>query len=277
MPKSKRNRVVALTKTKKKGREWKEKLIAQVRAAVEEYPSIYLFKYHNMRTEQFKELRQDLAASSKFVLGSTKMLAVALGKTEADELRTGLSRLSARIKGMVGLFFTSLSREEVEAAFKGFSHEDFARPGSKATHAFSLQAGPLSGPQGPLPHTLEPGLRKLGLATRLNKGVVELLKDHVVCQAGQVLDPHQASILRVFDIKMATFRLQLLACWHNDVYEDLAEDNGEDDDEGLGAGAEAHFDLSDEGCGDVEVIDDEEEGVEEEGAGGGPVAKAAAS
>ncbi|GFH23419.1 ribosome assembly factor mrt4 [Haematococcus lacustris] len=134
----------------------------------------------------------------RFVLGSTKMLAVALGKTEADELRTGLSRLSARIKGMVGLFFTSLSREEVEAAFKGFSHEDFARPGSKATHAFSLQ----------------PGLRKLGLTTRLNKGVVELLKDHVVCQAGQVLDPHQASILRVFDIKMATFRLQLLACWH---------------------------------------------------------------
>lgn len=28
-----------------------------------------------------------------------------------------------------------------------------------------------------------------------------------------MLDPHQSAILRVFDIKMATFRLKLLGCW----------------------------------------------------------------
>jgi hypothetical protein len=45
-------------------------------------------------------------------MGSNKMLQVALGKTEADEYRANLSRLSARLRGHVGLFFTSLPREE---------------------------------------------------------------------------------------------------------------------------------------------------------------------
>jgi hypothetical protein len=39
----------------------------------------------------------------RFIMGSTKMLAVALGKSEADEIRTNLSQLSARLKGQVSL------------------------------------------------------------------------------------------------------------------------------------------------------------------------------
>jgi mRNA turnover protein 4 len=69
---------------------------------------------------------------------------------------------------------------QVAEAFDGFVKEDFARAGAKASSEFRLEAGPLEGPHGPLPHTLEPQLRKLGLPTKLNKGVVELLADTVV-------------------------------------------------------------------------------------------------
>ncbi|GBF93536.1 hypothetical protein Rsub_06256 [Raphidocelis subcapitata] len=240
MPKSKRNKVVHLSKTKKKDREWKEGIITQVRNAVDNYPHVYVFKFHNMRNEKFKELRDELKDSSRFVMGSNKMLQVALGKTPADEYRTNLHLLSERLRGHVGLFFTTLPREEVAAVFSEFGHEDYARAGTAAAHDFKLTAGPLSGPHGPMAHTLEPQLRKHGLPTRLNKGVVELLADHTVCREGKALDPNQAALLRVFEVKMATFRFTLLAAWSadGDEYESLADDDGGDGD-GSGGGGDS--------------------------------------
>jgi mRNA turnover protein 4 len=49
-------------------------------------------------------------------MGSNKVLQVALGKTPADELRTNLSLLSAKLAGQVGLLFTRMSKDEVRTS-----------------------------------------------------------------------------------------------------------------------------------------------------------------
>ena len=72
-------------------------------------------------------------------------------------------RVSECLKGNVGLFLTSKSREEVERVFAEYRFEDFARAGGRALEAFELQEGPLEGPTGPLAHTLEPMLRQVCL------------------------------------------------------------------------------------------------------------------
>lgn len=53
-----------------------------------------------------------------------------------------------------------------------------------------------------------------------------------VCHEGQALDPNQAALLRVFEIKMATFRFTLLAAWADDEAEELA--GGDEDGSGDG-------------------------------------------
>lgn len=186
-------------------------------------------------------------------MGATRVLRVALATSGGDddedddeaekekdddddnegEYRKGLAALAEHLKGDVGLFFTDLERGEVESLFAEAEADDFARAGSRASEAFELPAGPLSHPEtgAPLPHTLEPSLRAAGLPTKLDRGVVTLLSDTVVCRKGDKLSPAQAQLLRAFGQKQARFSLRLLARWEKRSGEVEELDGGDDEDD----------------------------------------------
>ncbi len=56
MPKSKRNKVVSLTKVKKKGREAKEEMVENVQEALTNYKKCFVLSFENMRTGPFKKI-----------------------------------------------------------------------------------------------------------------------------------------------------------------------------------------------------------------------------
>lgn len=278
MPKSKRDRVVSLTQARKKDRAWKEGVVAQTRAAVDEFSRAYVFRTRNMRNDKFKALRESVRSQrSRFCMGATRVLRVALAKSgddeednEADEAdgadgennksendneeeyRKGLAALAEHLKGDVGLFFTDLPHDQVAALFAGAEADDFARAGSRAREAFELPAGPLCHPGTglPLAHTIEPALLAAGLSTKLDRGIVTLLSDTVVCRKGDKLTPGQAQLLRTFGQKQARFSLGLLAKWEKETGE-------VEEVEGGGGG----------GGGDDDSEDDDESGEEEDGDG----------
>lgn len=214
MPKSKRNRPVTLSKTKKKGREHKESIVNAIRETVEVYSSVYVFSFENMRNLKFKEFREQHKSSSRFFLGSNKVMQISLGRSAADELRPGIRKVSKLLHGNTGLFLTNLPKEEVHRIFNEFEEYDFARTGSDATERVELKDGPLE-----FTHEMEPFLRKQGMPVRLNKGVVELVSDFVVCEEGKPLSPESARILRLLGIKMATFKLHLICRWTPEDFE----------------------------------------------------------
>ncbi|KAG5625531.1 hypothetical protein H5410_010749 [Solanum commersonii] len=221
MPKSKRNRAVTLSKTKKKGKEHKENIVNSIRECAEKYSSAYVFSFENMRNLKFKEFRDQL----KFFLGSNKVMQVALGRSDSDEIRPGLHKISKLVRGDSGLCFTNLSKEEVQRLFNEYEEHDFARTGTTATEKVELQEGPLD----QFTHEMEPFLRKQGMPVRLNRGVVELVSDFVVCEEGRPLSPEAARILRLLGKKMATFRLHLLCRWSPDEFEIYREGLEESD------------------------------------------------
>ncbi|KAA0040776.1 mRNA turnover protein 4-like protein [Cucumis melo var. makuwa] len=134
---------------------------------------------------------------------------VSLGRSASDEIRPGLHKVSKLLHGNTGLCFTNLPKEEVERLFNEYEDYDYARTGSAASEKVELKEGPLE----QFSHEMEPSLRKLGLPVRLNKGVVELVSDFVVCEEGKSLSPESAGILRALGLRMAIFRLNLVCRW----------------------------------------------------------------
>jgi mRNA turnover protein 4 len=188
--------------------------------------------------------------------GRVSVMALSLGNSPEKEYKPGLHKITTQLHGQVGLFFTSWDPKETLDYFHSIKKPDFARAGSIATEEISLQSGPLTPiasaediAEGikptPFPASMEPHFRKLGLSTRLEKGVITMGGPQVVCRKGDTLTGEQAQILKLLGVKMSVFRVALRYIWDketsevkehdealdNRVEEEDAGKNGEDDEE----------------------------------------------
>eukprot|EP00943_MAST-04B_sp_MAST-4B-sp1_P006897 g6897.t1 len=216
MPKSKRKRNGALTKTEGKGAQLKMDLVEKVRDSVDNYKFLYVFSYENMRTNMFKKVRQQLKQSRLF-LGKNKVMQVALGRSEEEEYGDELMKISQQLSGNRGLLFSDTNVEAMKKIFNNSTQQDFARAGNVATETVQFEEGPLPS----MPHNMDEPLRKLGMPVMLKRGVVTLIKPFTVCEEGEALSPEQARILKHFNYKLAEFKLSLSCYWSEGVFHEI--------------------------------------------------------
>ena len=229
MPPSKRNRVVPTSKTRKNRKELTRRLAANVQEAAEKYSYIWVFDVQNTRNNFLKQVRTEFD-DSRIMMGKTKVLMVGLGQNAETECVAGVRALGPYVKGEVGLLFTNREPSEIEEYFENFLNQDFARSGSTATQEVRIPPGELrtqygvdGGEDDPLPLSIEPTMRKLGIPTRLVKGKVVLEErpdgamdddeeeGYVVCRNGDTLDSRQTSILKILGVRMSEFKIGLRA------------------------------------------------------------------
>ncbi|KAL8870664.1 MAG: hypothetical protein Q9174_003346 [Haloplaca sp. 1 TL-2023] len=221
MPKSKRAKVVHLTKTQKKGKELTLRLYANIRECIPNYPYIYVFSVENMRNNYLKDVRADLAGDSRIFFGKTRVMAKALGDSPSTEPHPSTSLLSPHLNGPCGLIFSSRTPSDLLAHFSTYHPLSYARAGCTATRDFVIPAGMLYTRAGeiaveddvPLAHGIEPTLRKLGVPTRLEKGRVMLDEEFQVCKEGQTLGSGQTTLLKMFGVATAEFGVEVRAWW----------------------------------------------------------------
>ncbi|KAK9764852.1 mRNA turnover and ribosome assembly protein [Basidiobolus ranarum] len=221
MPKSKRQKIVSLTKTESKGRADKEALFEQIRTCADEFNNIFVFSVENMRNYYLKDIRNEWK-SSRFFFGKNKVMAKALGNTEEEEYKEKLHHIADALIGDVGLLFTNKSVEEVKKFFEDYKQQDYPRSGYVATDEVVIPSGPVKrGAEDSFPHNMEPQLRGLGMPTMLKNGIVTLPVDYTICKVGDTLTPHQAQLLKLFYIQMAEFQVQLKCAWTNGEFEEF--------------------------------------------------------
>jgi len=221
MPVSKRARKVTLSQTSKKGREAKVNLVEQVRECVETFERCFVFSVNNMRNGKLKEVRNSWKHSRLF-FGKNKVIAIALGKDAKHEIADNIHRVSEKLVNEVGVLFTSKPKEDVLDWFSKKVEHDFARSGNKASSTVVIKKGPLT----QFSHAIEPHLRQLGLPTKLERGVVTMMRDHTVCKAGQIITPEQASVLKKLNVVLSQFYITIKSMWDkNDggIFEEFEE------------------------------------------------------
>ncbi|PWN42668.1 hypothetical protein IE81DRAFT_323216 [Ceraceosorus guamensis] len=215
MPKSRRDKVISLTRVSKKDRAAKASHMDLVRKAAQDHAYCWVFTIGSLRNTFLKEVR-DLWKGSRIFFGRNRLIAKALGESPEEEVRDGIHGVSKMLSGPVGLLFTDELPSAVIDWFETYERRDFARTGNKATQDVVLPSGPVmmrSDPPEALSHPLEPKLRKLGMPTELQRGVPTLLRDYKVCSKGQALTSEAAQILKLLLIQDATFQIVPLAYW----------------------------------------------------------------
>lgn len=212
-----------------------------------------------MRNTYLKDVRAQLSDSRLF-FGKTKVMAAALGRDPSTEPAPQTSLLAPHLGGAVGLLFSSHPPSYISNYFATFTPLDYARAGTVATRSFTLPAGVVYSRGGEIPaeedvpmaHSMEPGLRKLGVPTRLVKGKIVLGEDgeerYTVCREGEVLGSGQTTLLKMFGVATAEFRVVVKAYWSRDSGEVVVL---EGEDKGQGGGG-MEVDANDE------LVDDEE-------------------
>ncbi|KAA6408698.1 MAG: 60S acidic ribosomal P0 [Lasallia pustulata] len=194
MPKSKRAKVVHLSKTTKKGKPLTLKLFANIRSSISTYPYIFVFAVDNMRNTYLKDVRTDLSDSRLF-FGKTKITSYFASLHPLDYARAGTT-----------------------------APRTFALP---AGTLYSRGGAVAAEEDVPLSATVEATLRKLGVPTRLVKGRVELEAEYVVCREGEVLGARETSLLKMFGVAMAEFGVEIRAWWSKDTGEVTVVEEGE--------------------------------------------------
>ncbi|KAJ1509430.1 mRNA turnover and ribosome assembly protein [Coelomomyces lativittatus] len=209
MPKSKRQKVISLTKTIKKGKQFKQERFEKIKNACLNHRYTYLFVPHTMRNKEFKRLYECLK-DTMVCMGKTKLMTKALTSLKLE----GMDALTEQLHGMVGLMFSHEPPNDLKAQLDQWVGPVYARSGTKASQTVCLPAGLLRRNEETLPGALEPMLRKLGLPTSLTQGQVMLNSPYTICNKGDMLTPNQAHLLKHFYIQLGEFRVQL-KCYYD--------------------------------------------------------------
>ena len=225
MPKSKRNRVVPLSKVTKKGPgEKKERQVKNIQKYLKQYKFCYAFTYKNMTNLAMNSLKEYFK-DSVFMIGKNHVMQVGLGKTEEEEAKESSSKLNKYLKGNCGLFFTDKEPDDIITYFNEYSSPYYANVGSISKHTLILKRG-FDEHLADFPSSMESQFRQLGMNIKVDDGKFCLLDDYVVCQEGKALTPDQCKMCKHLDIYLDEFKIYIKAyLGNNGLFKEVEEDN----------------------------------------------------
>lgn len=208
MPRSKRSKLISLSKVEKRGKEFKTVCINNVHSLLDEFRFVWAVKIEHTRNRVIHEIRSDWKGS-RLLYGKKTLFQIALGDSPLKEYVDNINEFTKTLVGNTHLLFTNEDPETVKAYFTAFSKPIFCRAKTTSPMDFTIPEGIVYSRGGqipieedvPMPHNMEETLRtKYNIPTSIKAGKIILNEPFEVCKAGDKLDVKQALIMKQFGV-----------------------------------------------------------------------------
>jgi large subunit ribosomal protein LP0 len=178
---------------------------------LDEYPRILIVQADNVGSNQMQKIRQSIRGhDSVFIMGKKTLM--------RKKIRTCCSSkpllevLLSHVRGNVGLVFTTEDLKTVRDIVMSNRVEAPAKAGAIAPCDVRVPAGNTG--MGPEKTSF---FQALGIATKIQKGMVEIISDIDLIKKGQKVGPSEATLLNMLKISPFTYGLVLNQIYDNGV------------------------------------------------------------
>jgi len=180
----------------------------KIKALLDKYPKILICGADNVGSHHMQQIRTALRGKAVLLMGKNTMMRKAI--KEHSEKNKQLEALLPHIVKNIGFLFTDQDLSVVRDAVVAIKVPAIARAGSISPIDVVLPAGPTG---------LDPGqtsfMQALNIATKINKGQIEVVSDVHLVSKGDKVGPSEATLLQKLNIKPFTYGLIPIS-----VYED---------------------------------------------------------
>jgi len=197
--------------TKQKKAEYFERLIS----LLEEYPKILVVTCDNIGSAHMQKIRKTLRGKAILLMGKNTMIRRAI--------RQNLNRnpdwanILPLIFGNVGLVFTKNDLRQVRDVVQSLRVPAAAKPGIFAPKDVHIPKGMTS-----LEPTKTSFLQALNIASKINKGQIEILNDIHLIKKGERVGSSEATLLQMLDVRPFEYGLLVVNVYDNGTVIEVA-------------------------------------------------------
>jgi len=195
---------------------------------LQEYPKMLIVEADNVGSAQMQKIRMAIRKEGVVLMGKNTMIRKAIrGHIEKNKPATAasLEELMKEIKGNVGFVFTKGDLSAIKTKVLSLRVEAPAKVGGVAPIDVTVPAGPTG-----LEPTQTSFLQALNIASKINRGQVEIINDHLLLKAGDKVGQSEAALLAKLNIKPFSYGLKLRTVYDNGTMYDPAVLNLSDSD-----------------------------------------------
>jgi len=189
-------------------KEKKAAYLEKIVSVFEKHTKVLVVSIDNIGSAHMQNIRKMLRGKATVLMGKNTLMRKAI-RGALDRNPKWVAILPA-IVGNVGLVFTLGDLAEVRDVLTSLRVPAIAKVGIIAPQDVSVPKG-----QTNLEPTKTSFLQALNIASKINKGTIEILSDVALIKAGDKVGPSEAQLLQMLDIRPFTYGLNVKSVYDN--------------------------------------------------------------